>query len=289
MEFNMNNVKQYNLHSVRNILSDHGIKPSKSMGQNFLIDPNIPVKIVKQSEINSSCCVLEVGPGLGALTAELSKAACRVIAVELDKRLVPILQDMFDNQSNVKIVQGDILKINIKSLFENINPELKFNVCANLPYNITTPAITAFIEAEIFDSITVMVQKEVAQRICANPGTPEYGAFTVFVNYFTSPEKLFDISSECFSPRPNVVSSVINMQVKKEKTLSESEEKQLFKLVRAAFNQRRKTLVNALSATYNETHTKESLTKVIENCGFNARIRGEVLNLDNFISLSQLL
>ena len=285
----MNNVKQYNLHSVRNILSDHGIKPSKSMGQNFLIDPNIPVKIVKQSEINSSCCVLEVGPGLGALTAELSKAACRVIAVELDKRLVPILQDMFDNQSNVKIVQGDILKINIKSLFENINPELKFNVCANLPYNITTPAITAFIEAEIFDSITVMVQKEVAQRICANPGTPEYGAFTVFVNYFTSPEKLFDISSECFSPRPNVVSSVINMQVKKEKTLSESEEKQLFKLVRAAFNQRRKTLVNALSATYNETHTKESLTKVIENCGFNARIRGEVLNLDNFISLSQLL
>jgi len=280
---------QYNTHSVRDLLNAHGIKLSKSMGQNFLTDPNIPIKIVKQTGIDTSCGVLEVGPGLGALTAELSKTAGHVTAVELDKRLIPILQERFYDQDNVNIIQGDILKLSINDLLKNTMQGLDYHVCANLPYNITTPAITAFIEANVFDSITIMIQKEVAQRICASPGTADYGAFTVFVNYHTNSKKLFDVSPECFIPRPKVTSSVIKMEVKKEKLLNSEEGKQFFKVVRAAFSQRRKTLVNALYANYINTHTKASITEIVTNCGFDERIRGETLSIADFIKLSSKL
>jgi len=281
--------KQYNLSIIRKLLDNHGIKLSKSMGQNFLIDANIPTKIISHTEFDKSSGVLEVGPGLGALTQELSKVSGFVTAVELDKRLVPILQDILSEQDNVSIIQGDILKLNIGELVGNTLKGFTRHVCANLPYNITTPAITAFIEADIFDSIIVMVQKEVAQRICAKPGTPEYGAFTVYANYHALPEILFDVSPECFLPRPKVTSSMVKMKIKKEQLLNNKDETKLFRVVRAAFGQRRKTLVNALYSVFGESHSKESILKTVQSCGFDARVRGEVLSIKDFINLSNLL
>ena len=272
--------------SVRELLDVHGIKLTKSKGQNFLADPNIPVKIVKQSGLDKSCGVLEVGPGLGSLTMELSNSVGHVTAIELDKRFIPILESSFKNIENVSIIQGDILKIKINKLLNDTMSGLSHHVCANLPYNITTPAITAFIETNAFISITVMIQKEVAERICAKPASPEYSAFTVYMNYHTIPKILFDVSPECFIPRPRVTSSVIKMEVRKECPADMKTEKTFFQIVRAAFGQRRKTLVNALSTAFEKTHTKDEISRIVEKCGFDIRIRGEVLSTDDFLMLS---
>ena len=279
----------YNKNTIYEVLRTHGFKFSKSMGQNFLVDENIHQKIVAQSGIDETCGVLEVGPGLGALTMALSREAGIVTSVELDKRLVPILKDIFAKQSNVNIVQGDILKLDIKKLVDEKMNGLKHHVCANLPYNITTPALTALIESGAFESITVMVQKEVAGRICAKPGSPEYGAFTVYANYHTNPVILFDVSPECFTPRPKVTSSVINMKLKAGLISDKEAEKNFFSVVRAAFGQRRKTLVNALFAVFNKTHSKDEIITIVENCGFDNRIRGEMLSIDDFIKISSSL
>jgi len=281
-----NDKKENDIGSVRELLSMHGIKLSKSMGQNFLVDANIPEKIVRQSGIDKSCGVLEVGPGLGALTSILSREAGFVASVELDKRLVPVLNDIFSEHSNVKVVQGDILKLDIKKLVDENRSGLSQHVCANLPYNITTPAITAFIDAGAFESITVMVQKEVAGRICVKPGSSEYGAFTVYINYHSSPEILFDVPPECFIPRPKVTSSVVRMIVKPGQIQDAEDEKTFFRVVRAAFGQRRKTLVNALYAVFDKTHSKEEITNIVANCGFDIRIRGEMLSIDDFIKIA---
>jgi len=279
----------FNTSSIRDLLISHGFKFSKAMGQNFLVDANIPEKIVKQSGVDKKCGVLEVGPGVGALTAQLAKAAGKVTSVELDKRLVPILLSIFRDNENVEIIQGDILKLDIKKITDEYMNGLSHHVCANLPYNITTPAITAFIDSDAFESITVMVQKEVAQRICAKPGSSAYGAFTVYANYHSNPKILFDVAPECFTPRPKVTSSVVRMEIKKERPLNGEEEKAFFRVVRAAFGQRRKTLVNALSAAYEKTHSKDEISKIVENCGFDIRIRGEVLGIDEFIKLASYL
>jgi len=284
-----NNDFLYNSQTVRELLSSHGFKFSKAMGQNFLIDANIPRKIAAQSGINKSCGVLEVGPGLGALTLALCEAAGKVTSVELDKRLVPILRSIFRENENVAIVQGDILKTDIKKLVSDNMNGLEHHVCANLPYNITTPAITAFIESGSFESITVMIQKEVALRICAKPGSPEYGAFTVYANYHTKPKILFDVSPECFIPRPKVTSSVLKMDIKAELPLSGDEQKVFFTVVRAAFGQRRKTLANALYAVLKEKYTKDEILEIVKECGFDTKIRGEVLSLDDFIELSSFV
>jgi 16S rRNA (adenine1518-N6/adenine1519-N6)-dimethyltransferase len=278
--------KRREVNTSRELPDAHGIKLTKSKGQNFLVDPNIPKRIVREAELDDSCVVLEVGPGLGALTTELSKAVGHVTAVELDKRFVPILKNMFQETKNVSIVQGDILKLNIKDLLNDTKSGLTRHVCANLPYNITTPAISAFIEAETFESITVMIQKEVAKRICAKPASPEYGAFTVYANYHTIPKILFDVSPECFIPRPKVTSSVLKMEKRKDPLTDKETEKKLFRIVKAAFGQRRKTLVNALHAAFERTRTKEEITKIVEKCGFDARIRGEALRVDDYIRLS---
>ena len=262
---------------------------SKSMGQNFLIDPNIPAKIVKRSGIDRSCSVLEIGPGAGVLTKELCAVAGHVTAVELDKRLVPVLKNILEDFTNVKIIQGDILKLDIKDLMYDTPSDLSYHVCANLPYNITTPVLTVLIEAKIFQSIVVMVQKEVALRICAKPGTPEYSAFTVYTNYFAKPEILFDVPPECFKPRPKVTSSVVRMVTQAGRLQDPKNETAFFRVVRAAFNQRRKTLVNALSTAFNETHSKEEITGIVSKCGLDPRVRGEVLSIDEFIKLTSLL
>jgi len=274
---------------MRVMLESHGFRFSKSMGQNFLVDPNIPEKIVKRSGLDKMCGVLEVGPGIGALTLELSKAAGHVTAVELDKRLVPLLKNIFKDKTGVSIVQGDILKIDIKSLIEDTMNGFFYHVCANLPYNITTPALTAFIESKMFKTITVMIQKEVALRICAKPGSKEYGAFTVYTNYHTSPEILFDVPPECFMPRPKVTSSVIRMEIKPDRLTNKENEEVFFRVVRAAFNQRRKTLVNAMFSSFSETHSKEKIIEIIEANGFDAKVRGEQLSLDDFIKLSSYI
>jgi len=277
---------RYSVNSVRELLATHGLKPSKSLGQNFLIDANIPGKLVNFSGINKSNGILEVGPGLGALTFELFRVAGHVTAVELDAKLIPILSYFFKEHPTVDIIQGDILKLNIKKLVTGKMPGLVYQVCANLPYSITTPAIAAFIEADVFKSITVMIQKEVAQRICAKPGSKEYGAFTVFTNYHTEPEILFDVPPECFTPRPKVTSSVVKMVTRTKQLIGSQDEKKIFMVVRAAFGQRRKTLVNALHSVYKKTHSKEAITEIVKSCGLDARIRGENLSVLEFTRLS---
>jgi len=272
-----------------NIGNTEVIKLHKSMGQNFLTDMNITGKIVKLSNLDKTSGVLEVGPGAGALTKELTKTVQHVTAVELDKRLIPTLNDMFDDHKNISIIQGDILKLDINKIIYETMPGLIYHVCANLPYNITTPVITAFIEADIFESITIMVQKEVALRICAKPGTSQYGAFTVYTNYHTIPEILFDVPPECFTPKPKVTSSVVKMEVRKTKRLSEEQKKFFFRVVRAAFEQRRKTLVNSLYASFSGIFDKEKISEIISTCGFDVRIRGETLSVDEFIKLSENL
>jgi len=278
--------KRFSAKDVSKLLAAHDVKPSKKMGQNFVIDANIPEKLVRLSGLDKSCGVLEIGAGLGALTLHLSKAADHVTAVELDSRLIPILREALGDCSNVDLLQGDILKLDIGKLAAETMRGTNRHVCANLPYNITTPALTRLIDADVFESVTVMVQKEVAMRICAKPGSPDYGAFSVYINYHTEPEILFDVPPECFMPRPQVTSSVVRMMIRKERLLSGEDENLFFRVVRAAFGQRRKTLVNAVFAVFGSTHSKEAITGIVESCGFDARVRGEALNVAEFIRLS---
>jgi len=271
-------------------LERQGFKFSKAMGQNFLIDANIPEKIVRLSGINKSCGVLEVGPGIGALTVFLSEAAGKVTAVELDERVIPILHERFDANNannNVDIVHEDVLKLNLAEFVKEKMPNMKYCVCANLPYNITSPALAAFIDADVFEFITVMVQREVAKRICAKPGSSDYGAFTVYANYYTEPKMLFDVPPECFIPRPKVTSSVITLTTRAECLLASEDEKRFFKVVRAAFGQRRKTLVNALFAVFSRTMSKDEITEIVVKCGFDPRVRGETLGIGEFIDLAK--
>ena len=265
----------------------YGLKPSKSMGQNFLVDKNIPEKIVRLAGIDEQCGILEIGPGFGALTMELGRSAGHVVAVELDRRLLPILGEKFVEQQNVEIVPGDILKLNIKELVREKMPGLRHQVCANLPYSITTPVIALLIESYVFERITIMVQREVARRITAGPGTPDYGAFSVFVNYHTEPGILFDVPPECFSPRPKVYSSVVGMDIRPKRLLEPEDEKVFFSLVRAAFGQRRKTLVNALHSVFGSLMGKDDIAGFVCQCGFEANVRGERLGIDDFIKLSE--
>jgi len=273
--------------SMKNLLDSHGFNFSKSMGQNFLIDPNIPKKIVRNSGIDRGSGVLEIGPGVGALTALLSEEAGKVTAVELDTKLLPILSQTLSEHTNVEIVHGDILKLNIPKLINEKMPGLKHCVCANLPYNITTPILTVLIESGVFESITVMVQREVALRMCAKAGTSDYGAFSVFINYHAQPEILFDVPPDCFMPKPKVYSSVIKLTPYTERLLQPDDEARFFSVVKAAFGQRRKTLANALHAVFGQKMSKEEITAIITDCGFDYRIRGETLNIEDFIKISK--
>ena len=273
---------------VWSLLQKYGFKFSKSMGQNFLIDPGIPEKIVKMSGIDETCGVIEVGPGAGALTVALCRFAKFVLAIELDRRLLPVLNESLSGFENVEVISGDILKIDIASLAKNKMPGLRRHACSNLPYNITSPAIISLIGSGVFEAITVMVQKEVARRICAAPGSQDYGAFTVFINYHCSEQKvLFDVPPECFMPRPGVISSVVIMRTRESKLLGLEDEKAFFKVVRAAFGQRRKTLLNALYSVYCDLLKKDDIAEIIRFCGLDTSIRGEKLGLSEFIELAR--
>ena len=270
---------------IRELLGRHGFRFSKSLGQNFLTAAWVPEDIAAAGVPEEGMGVLEVGPGIGCLTRELSKRAERVMSIELDKALKPILAETLANCKNVEVLFGDALKLDLAALAEEKLGGLKKTVCANLPYNVTSPLLTAFIQAGCFDSITVMIQREVARRICAAPGCPDYGAFGIFVQWHMETELLFDVPPSCFMPQPKVTSSVIRLKKRREHPAQVEDEKLMFRIIRAAFNQRRKTLVNALSSQLGGI-TKEQVEEAIANCGFDTRIRGEALDIGGFAKIS---
>lgn len=270
---------------IRELLGRHGFRFSKSLGQNFLTAARVPEDIAAAGVPEEGMGVLEVGPGIGCLTRELSKRAERVVSIELDKALKPILAETLADCKNVEVLFGDALKLDLAALAEEKLGGLKKAVCANLPYNVTSPLLTAFIQAGCFDSITVMIQREVARRICAAPGCPDYGAFGIFVQWHMETELLFDVPPSCFMPQPKVTSSVIRLKKRREHPAQVEDEKLMFRIIRAAFNQRRKTLVNALSSQLGGI-TKEQAEEAIANCGFDTRIRGEVLDIGGFAKIS---
>ena len=277
-----------NIQDIKALLARHGFRFSRSMGQNFLIESWVPRDIAEASGAGPGTGVLEVGPGIGPLTRELARRADRVVSVELDRSLLPILAETLAGCPNAQVCPGDILKTDIPGLVRERFAGLTPLACANLPYNITTPAITALIEAGCFASITVMIQREVARRICAAPGTADYGAFSVFCQYYTRPELLFDVPPECFLPAPKVTSSVLRM-VPCPPPPEVDNEAHFFRVVRAAFAQRRKTLVNSLSAALGTQLSKEELVSRVLSCSLPENIRGERLSISDFAALSKAL
>lgn len=271
---------------IRSLLARHGFRFSKSMGQNFLIQDWVPRDIAASSGAAPGVGVLEVGPGIGPLTRELAGLADRVVSVELDRALLPILAETLGNCPNAEVVSGDILKTDISALVGEKFQCARAVACANLPYNITTPAITALIEAECFDSITVMIQREVAKRVCAAPGTADYGAFSVFCQYHTAPEYLFEVPPDCFLPAPKVTSAVVRM-VPRPAPAEADDPDHFFRVVKASFALRRKTLANSLAAGLGMP--REEIAQAIQRCSLPAGIRGERLSIPQFAQLSRAL
>lgn len=276
------------IQQIKALLARHGFRFSKSMGQNFLIQSWVPRDIAEASGAGPDTGVLEIGPGIGPLTTQLAQRADRVVAVELDRSLQPILAETLADRPNVSVVYGDVLKTDLAALAAERFQGLRPLVCANLPYNITTPVITAFLEAGCFQTITVMIQREVARRICAAPGTGDYGAFSVFCQYHAQTELLFDVPPDCFLPAPKVTSSVLRL-TPKEPPAEVDDPEHFFRVVKAAFAQRRKTLLNGLSAAFGSQYSKEALSEMLADCGLPAGIRGERLGIPEFARLSKLL
>lgn len=277
------------VNELKPLLARHGFRFSKSMGQNFLIASWVPERIAAESGLDRACGVLEIGPGVGTLTRELSARAGRVVSVELDRALLPVLAETLSDCPNTEVVPGDVLKLDLKALAAERLSGLRPCVCANLPYNITTPVLTALLEAGCFTRLTVMVQREVAARICAAPGAKDYGAFSVFCQYHARCEMLFDVPPECFLPAPKVTSCVAALTPLAAPPVAVTDEGAFFAVVRAAFAQRRKTLLNALSAAYASRYSKRALGEVIAACGLREDVRGERLGLEEFAALAERL
>jgi len=278
-----------NINDIKFILSKYGFHFSKSMGQNFLIENWVPRRFVEDADVNKNCGVLEIGPGIGCLTQRLSENAGKVVSIELDKKLLPVLDETLSGCNNVEIINGDALKVDIPKLVEEKFSGLRPVVCANLPYNITSPILTMLIETGCFEQITVMIQKEVAKRICSNPGKSDYGALTLFINYYMKPKMLFDVAPGCFIPQPKVTSTVITMHRRKAPPAKTDNAKLLFRIIRAAFSQRRKVMHNSLSAYLGNKLTKEEIADIIYKCGFKPTVRGEELSIEDFIKLANLI
>ena len=277
------------LAAIEALLRRHGFHFSKSMGQNFLIDASIPAAIAEASGAGEDNAVLEIGPGIGALSHELCARAGKVVAVELDRALPPILAETMANYDNFEVVSADILKTDLPALVREKFAPLTPIVCANLPYNITTPALTALIESRCFARITVLVQKEVAERLCAAPGTAAYGAFSVYMQYHTAPELLFEVGRECFRPQPKVTSAVLRAELRREPPVAVEDEKFFFRVVYAAFALRRKTLVNSLMTGFGSQLSKEQLAEAVVSAGLEPTVRGEKLGLEEFARLAHAL
>ncbi|MBR2937767.1 MAG: 16S rRNA (adenine(1518)-N(6)/adenine(1519)-N(6))-dimethyltransferase RsmA [Oscillospiraceae bacterium] len=273
---------------MKPLLAEHGFHFSKAKGQNFLIARWVPEQIAERSGVDKHTGVLEIGPGIGPLTQQLALRAGKVCAVELDKRLEPILNQTVGEFDNLEIIWDDVLKQDVAKLVAEKFAGLKPVACANLPYYITSPILTALLEAECFDAVTVMVQKEVAQRIAAKPGTADYSAFTVFCQFYGEPEILFDVPAHCFLPQPKVTSAVIMLKVRKCLPWEILDKATFFRTVRASFAMRRKKLQNGLAAGFPELG-KEGAGEVIAACGFSENVRGETLDIAQFAALANAI
>ena len=273
--------------SIRELLGRHGFHFSKSMGQNFLIDPQVPYDIAASSQADDGCGVLEIGPGIGPLTAELAQRAGKVVSVELDKSLLPVLAETMAPYSNVEIVPGDVMKLDLEALVQEKFQGLRPIVCANLPYNITTPVLTKPIETPCFETITELIQKEDTQRLPAPQGSSDGGSFSMFLQYYMETEYLFDVPREKFLPAPKVTSAVLRCVRREKPPVTVRDEEFFFRCLRGAFLLRRKTLANSLAAALGKN--KEVIQEAIEACGLPPTIRGEALTLEDLARLSEVL
>ncbi len=272
------------------IIKKYGFAFQKKFGQNFLIDANVVEKIVREAGVTKDDFVLEVGPGIGTMTQILCENAREVAAVEIDTNLIPILSETLGGYDNITVINQDILKLDIAKLADEKNDGKPIKVVANLPYYITTPIIMGLFESHVpLDSITIMVQKEVADRMQVGPGTKDYGALSLAVQYYAKPEIVLTVPASCFMPRPNVDSAVIKLTRYTENPVSVKDEKLMFRLIRASFNQRRKTLANGLSNSGELSLSKETIAHAIEAAGFSASIRGEALTLAEFAKLADII
>ena len=274
-----------NIQVMKPLLAEHGFHFSKAKGQNFLIARWVPERIAEDSGVDAAAGVLEIGPGVGPLTQQLCLRAGKVCAVEVDQRLKPILRQTVGGFDNLEIIWDDILKQDIKALVAEKFRGLRPMACANLPYYITSPILSALLEAECFDAVTVMVQKEVAQRIAAKPGTADYSAFTVFCQFYAEPELLFDVPAHCFIPQPKVTSAVITLRTRKEIPWEILDRDVFFRTVKASFAMRRKKLQNGLAAGFPELG-KAGAGEVIGACGLDANVRGETLDIPGFAAIA---
>ena len=277
-----------NITEIKALLARHGFHFSKAKGQNFLTAAWVPERIAEEAGVDETCGVLEVGPGIGPLTRQLCRRAGKVVAVEVDTSLQPLLAETMAGCGNLEILFRDILKTDIPALVREEFAGLRPMACANLPYYITTPILAALLESRAFSSVTVMVQKEVAQRICAPAGKSEYGAFSVFCQYYAEPRLLFDVPPSCFIPQPKVTSAVLTLPVRSAPPCDVADEKLFFRVVRASFAQRRKTLLNALSSGFSEL-SKAELAEIIEACGLAPTVRGETLDIPAFAAIANAL
>ena len=282
----MNNLTDMNV--LRDILQRHGFNFSKGLGQNFLINPSVCPRIAEMGNAKKGYGIIEIGTGIGTLTAELAKRADKVVAIEIDNRLLPILDETLQDFDNIKIINKDILEVDIVKLIDEEFDGKRVAVCANLPYYITSPVIMHLLESRAdIDSITVMIQKEAAQRLCAEVGTRQSGAITVGVNYYGDAKILFNVSRGSFIPVPNVDSSVIKIDIDKDKRYGKIDEEFFFKVVKAGFSQRRKTLANSLSAMLGIS--KEIIYEILSDIGLNQAVRVESLTMDELVLFSEKL
>ena len=273
---------------MKPLLAEHGFHFSKAKGQNFLIARWVPERIAEDSGVDETVGVLEIGPGIGPLTQQLCLRAGKVCAVEVDTRLEPILEQTVGEFDNLEILWGDVLKQDVAALVKEKFAGLRPMACANLPYYITSPILTALLEAECFESVTVMVQKEVALRMAARPGTADYGAFTVFCQYYSTPELLFDVPPHCFMPQPKVTSAVVSLGVRQQRPWDIPDQELFFRVVRSSFAMRRKKLSNGLAAGFPELG-KDGAAAVIADCGFDENVRGETLDIEGFAALARAI
>lgn len=277
------------IRTLKPLLARHGFRFSRSMGQNFLVAGWVPDRIADAAGLDRTCGVVEVGPGVGSLTRQLACRAGKVAAIELDRSLLPVLDETLAGCSNVEVIPGDVMKLDLAALASDKLSGLAPCFCANLPYNITTPVLTRVLEAGVFSSVTVMIQREVAARICAQPGTADYGAFSVFCQYHARCRTLFQVGPECFLPPPKVTSAVIQLLPLDTPPVAVADERAFFAVVRAAFAQRRKTLFNALSAVYGGRFSRDELRQILLSCGLDENVRGERLGLAQFAALARAL
>lgn len=277
--------KLSDISNIKDILTRHGFTFSKSLGQNFLINPGVCPRMAEECGAGDGCGVIEIGPGIGVLTYELAKRAEKVVAIELDSRLMPVLEETLEEFDNVKVINADVLKIDLHKLIQEEFPGMNVAICANLPYYITSPIIMKLLEDRLpVKSITVMVQKEAAQRICALPGSREVGAVSLAVRYYAEPEILFKVAAGSFMPAPKVDSAVIRLNIRQEKCVDVKDEKILFAVIKAAFAQRRKTILNCISTGF--SIEKSVLTELLDKAGVKPNDRAEQLSMSEFSAIA---